>query len=76
MVIAARERSRGSVRLPDGWTIAQLALVHGLKTNTVYARWLRGWPVERLGDPIGRREGLGSTKYVPERRRTHIRRKA
>lgn len=49
--IAAYMRKYASVKLPDGRTIAQIALVTGVRLDTVYHRWIRGWPLHALGDP-------------------------
>lgn len=75
---SARGRSKLSVRLPNGLTIAQLAFVHGLDSNTVYRRWLRGWPLERLGDPLvrGPKPRHGGSADLPERRGTMYGRRA
>ena len=48
-----RNRTVKSVKLPDGWTVAQIALAYSLPLDTVYARWRRGWPVEKLSLPVG-----------------------
>jgi hypothetical protein len=69
------QRAHNSVRLPNGKTIAQVAAASGLDLGTVYRRFLRGWPVEKLGAPLrtnGRRRGFGGSVDLPERRRTHI----
>jgi hypothetical protein len=42
-------REHYSVRLRDGVTIGQLAEMTGLKLDTVYHRYIRGWPRWRLG---------------------------
>lgn len=41
-----------SVRLPDGRSIAQIAKASGLRLDTVYHRYIRGWPHHRLGEVI------------------------
>ena len=46
----AKER-RISVRLPSGRTVADIADATGLRLDTVYHRWIRGWPEKRLGQP-------------------------
>ncbi len=68
-------RRKNSIRLPSGATLAETALAAGLDIGTVYRRWLRGWPEERLGEPlhhVGPR--LGGHADLPERRRTKIKR--
>lgn len=40
---------RCSVKVGGGVTIAQIARATGLKLNTVYQRYHRGWPRHRLG---------------------------
>jgi hypothetical protein len=61
-------RTRSSVRLTNGWTIAQVALAYGLPLDTVYARHRRGWPAEKLSLPVGQwrggRKGIGSNERV------------
>ena len=61
-----------SVALPDGRTIAGIAKAHGLPLNTVYRRWTRGWPLERLADPLtpqrAAKPGWGGSTDLPERR--------
>ncbi len=47
---AAHQREHASVRLPDGRTIAQIAAAAGLRLDTVYHRFIRGWPHHRLGE--------------------------
>jgi hypothetical protein len=64
-----------SVRVYNGKTLAQIADAAGLTLNTVYRRWLRGWPVARLGDPlrvggVARGSALGGRADLPERRCT------
>lgn len=46
-----------SVLLEDGRTIAQVARESGVKLDTVYHRYIRGWPLERLGEPARKRTG-------------------
>jgi hypothetical protein len=70
---ADRNRNEASVHLPNGKTIAQVAEASGVSLNTVYRRWLRGWPVEKLGTPLRTtrpRKGFGGSVDLPERRRT------
>jgi hypothetical protein len=70
---ADRNRNEASVYLPNGKTIAQVAEESGVPLNTVYRRWLRGWPVEELGTPLRTvrpYKGLGGSVDLPERRRT------
>jgi hypothetical protein len=70
---AERSRAEMSVRLPNGRTIAHIAQDAGLSPNTVYRRFLRGWPVDRLGAPLQtarRRKGYGGHVDLPERRCT------
>lgn len=67
---ARRGRMDFSVRLSDGRTIAQIAAASGLKVNTVYRRYLRGWPPEYLGVETKGRRGYGGSEDLPERRRT------
>mgnify|MGYP003465756991 FL=1 len=74
---AAVERCRRgkeelSVHLPNGKTIAQVADAAGLPLGTVYRRWLRGWPVAKLGLPRNAVRGIGGSIDLPERRRTMI----
>lgn len=54
---AAYGRRKASVKLPNGWTVAQVALAHGLPLDTVYGRWRRGWPVGELSRPVGKGHG-------------------
>lgn len=66
-------RKHLSVKLPNGETIGTVALASGIDLDTVYHRWLRGWPMDRLGDPkypkrTGR-HGVGKSYYVEKRRR-------
>lgn len=49
---ARRVRSELSVKLRTGKTVAQVAQESGLELDTVYGRYRRGWPHERLGDPL------------------------
>ncbi len=68
-------REEHSVPLPDGQTVATIAAASGLKLNTVYRRWLRGWPVEKLGAPLEPHgdpgpKARGGEVDLPERRRT------
>lgn len=45
-----------SVRLPDGRSIREIAKAAGLKHDTVYHRYIRGWPHDQLGAkplPVG-----------------------
>jgi hypothetical protein len=49
-VHARRGRFDLSVRLPDGRTVAQVAAAAGLKVDTVYHRFIRGWPHWRLAE--------------------------
>lgn len=72
---AVHGRTVMSVKLPNGWTIAQVALAYGLSVNTVYRRWLRGWAVEELGAPLRARGGGGSVD-LPERRGLKLGRRA
>lgn len=44
-----------SVRLPDGRTLAQIADACGLKLDTVYHRFIRGWEHWRLGEVTQRK---------------------
>jgi len=70
---ARRQRDETSVRLSNGKTIAQIAASSGLALGTVYRRFLRGWPVERLGVPLRTArqcKGYGGSVDLPERRRT------
>jgi hypothetical protein len=48
---ARRQREVRSRRVA-GTTIALIAQRAGLPFDTVYHRWCRGWPLERLGAPI------------------------
>jgi hypothetical protein len=43
-----------SRHVPGGKTIAQIAAESGVSLNTVYVRWMRGWPIARLGAPIAK----------------------
>jgi hypothetical protein len=52
---AKRAKEVLSVRLPDGRTIAQIAAASGLRLDTVYHRFIRGWPAHRLGEVPQRR---------------------
>jgi hypothetical protein len=69
---ARRGRSEQSVRLPDGRTVAEIAFAAGLDLGTVYRRFLRGWPLDKLGAPLrsGGGKGLGGAVDLPERRCT------
>ncbi len=62
-----------SVRLPNGRTVAQVAHETGVKLGTVYRRYLRGWPLDKLGTPLRtdrKAMGFGGSIDLPERRRT------
>lgn len=52
-----------SVLLPDGRTLAQIAYANRLKLDTVYHRYIRGWPHDALGraplPPGGKRASQG-----------------
>jgi hypothetical protein len=52
---AERGRALRSHRLPTGETIAQLAHRTGVPLDTVFVRYRRGWPIEKLGAPIAPR---------------------
>jgi hypothetical protein len=48
---ASRTKAKAkSVRLPDGRTLAQIADATGLRLDTVYHRYIRGWPHWRLAE--------------------------
>lgn len=49
-----------SVLLSNGKTIAQVARESGVKLDTVYHRYVRGWPEADLGEPL---------RYVRTKRR-------
>lgn len=77
----ARQREEVSTPLPDGRTIARIAAASGLKLDTVYRRWLRGWPLDMLGSahrsaPGKGHKGLGGSADLPERRGTVYGRRA
>lgn len=44
-----------SIRVSNNKTLHEIALENNLKLDTVYKRYLRGWPVERLGVPSQKR---------------------
>jgi hypothetical protein len=69
---AVRGRTSMSVKLPDGWTIAQIALAYSLPLDTVYARWRRGWPAEKLSLPVGQYRGSGEGLGYCERVRPAV----
>jgi transposase-like protein len=48
---ADTNRQLRSVKLPSGQTVGEVASAAGLKCDTVYARWRRGWPEKDLGAP-------------------------
>ncbi len=67
-----RGRKEWSVRV-GGRTLAEIAASSGVPLDTVYHRFLRGWPVGKLGLPRqqkGTAKKIGGSTYVPERRRT------
>lgn len=50
---AQQQRDEASVVLPSGRTLANIAAAAGLKLDTVYHRWIRGWPEKALSEPVG-----------------------
>lgn len=67
-------RRHCSVRLRSGKTVAGVAQKAGLDLGTVYRRFLRGWPEDKLGLPLQVRggnkpgRGLGRSHDLATRR--------
>ncbi len=40
------------VVLKTGKTLGELARETGIKLNTLYVRWMRGWPHDRISEPL------------------------
>lgn len=50
---AAVQRNR-STPVGDGRTISEIAQATGIPLDTIYHRFIRGWPAERLAAPIAK----------------------